>query len=116
MKKNQLEKLLLDVAMSGGATLKPNGDHLSLNSGYMVSLYGYEKKLNLDSLTVNDVNNYLLLAKKLKAYCGLWIDNNILYLDISIRVNDLKLAKSLGLKNKQLAIFDLKNLESIYLD
>ena len=69
MKKNQLKKLLLDVAMSGGATLKPNGDHLSLNSGYMVSLYGYEKKLSLDSLTVNDVNNYLLLAKKLKAYC-----------------------------------------------
>ena len=72
--------------------------------------------LALNNLTVNDVNNYLLLAKKLKAYCGLWIDNNILYLDISIRVNDLKLAKRLGLKNKQLAIFNLKNLESIYLD
>lgn len=44
MKKDQFKKLLLDVRMSGGATLKPNGDHLSINAGYMVSLSGYEKK------------------------------------------------------------------------
>lgn len=115
MKKNQFKTLLEYIRMSGGATLKSNGDHLSLNTGYMVSLAGYEKQLKIDSLALNEVNKYLLLAKKLKAYCGLWIDNGVLFLDISIRVNDLKLAKSLAIKNKQLAIYDLATATTIYI-
>lgn len=115
MKKDQFKKLLKAVEMSGGATLKPNGDHLSINAGYMVSLSGYEKKISLDNLALNELNKYLLLAKKQKAYCGLWIENNCLYLDISIRVENLQLAKSLAIKNKQLAIFDLARLETIYI-
>ena len=114
MKKNQFKTLLDYVRMNGGATLKSNGDHLAFNSGYMVSLAGYEKKLKIDSLALNEINKYLSLAKKLKGYCGLWIDNNILYLDISIKVNNLQLAKSLAIKNNQIAIYDLATATTIY--
>ena len=115
MKKNQFKTLLEYVRINGGATLKSNGDHLALNAGYMVSLDGYEKQLKIDGLALNELNKYLLLVKKLKAYCGLWIDNGVLFLDISIRVNDLKLAKSLAIKNKQLAIYDLATATTIYI-
>lgn len=116
MKKNQLLNLLEAVKINGGATLKSDGSFLLVDAGYMVSLSGYEKKIALNDLNIQMINDYLLIAKKLKAYAGLWIDNNILYLDISIKILNKQQAINTGRKNKQKAIFDLFNKESIYLD
>ena len=48
-------------------------------------------------------------------YVGLWVDNGICYIDISIRVSNKKQALIMGLLNNQLAIYSNKKNESIYL-
>lgn len=116
MKKNQLLNLLNAVKINGGATLKSDGSFLLVDAGYMVSLSGYEKKIALSELNIQMINEYLLIAKKLKAYARLWIDNNILYLDISIKILNKQQAIYTAKKNKQKAIFDLLNKESIYIN
>jgi len=113
MNNNELLKL---IEKNGGATLDKNGNALNKKSGYMVSLDGYELKIEkIELFTQQLIKKYLKIAKKLKAYFGMWIDNNILYLDISIWTASLDYAKKTGLKNNQLAIYDIKNEKSIYL-
>lgn len=99
-----------------GATLDKNLKAINKNCGYMVSKLGYEKTFtfdNLDELEI-EVINY---KNKLKnnEYIGLWVDNNNIYLDISKYYTTKDRAVKTGIKNKQLAIYDLKNDKSIYL-
>ena len=49
-------------------------------------------------------------------YIGLWLDNNKMYIDISINIIDKVEALEFGKKNKQLAIYDIVNNDSIYLN
>ena len=84
MNKKQLKDLVIYLTENGGATLNANGKIMNLTCGYCVSLDGYESKTSLESINLQVINDHLQLAKKLKAYCGLWIDNNQLYIDISM--------------------------------
>ena len=107
---------LKEILKNGGATLTKELKALEKNNGYMVSLLGYEKTFTFDQLEdlEQNIKGY---QKQLKnnEYIGLWIDNNIIYLDISKHYIKKEKAKKAGVKNKQLAIFDLKEKKSIYL-
>jgi hypothetical protein len=49
-------------------------------------------------------------------YFGGWLDDNTLYLDTSVNIEDLDEAMKLGRANNQLAIYDVKNQTSIRLE
>ena len=122
MKKNELKTIISYIKENGGVTLKSNETLLNANVGYMVSLAGYEKQLSLDNVSIEIVNDYIQKARKMtknikhNVYVGFWMDGNILYLDLSIKIESRQLALSLARKNNQLAIFDLQSKTSIYLN
>lgn len=84
----------------------------------MVSLEGAEVQKN-----INDINGIKkaieekqeIIKNKNNMYIGLWLDSNIMYIDISININDKVEALEFAKYNKQLAIYDLVNNDSIYL-
>lgn len=111
-----LAELKKIVALNGGATLTHKGEIAALDHGYMVSLSGCEYVTTLDALDERTYKAYCRMARKKKAYFGLWLDGDALYLDMSIRVGDKIAARKIGKKNEQIAIFDLSKKESIYLN
>lgn len=101
-----------------GETLTKELKKADINGGFMVSLEGAEVQKN-----INDINGIKkaieekqeIIKDKKNVYIGLWLDSNIMYIDISININDKVEALEFAKYNKQLAIFDLVNNDSIYL-
>lgn len=101
-----------------GETLTKELKKADINGGFMVSLEGAEVQKN-----INDINGIKkaieekqeIIKNKNNMYIGLWFDNNIMYIDISINIEDKTEALEFGKHNKQLAIYDLENNDSIYL-
>lgn len=101
-----------------GETLTKELKKADINGGFMVSLEGAEVQKN-----INDINGIKkaieekqeIIKNKNNMYIGLWLDNNIMYIDISININDKVEALEFGKYNKQLAIYDIVNNDSIYL-
>lgn len=80
------------------------------NKGFFVSLPNLETKVDLESLNVNDIATFInkhrtLLQDKTK-FIGGWIDNNIVYLDISEQIENKREVLERGYKHNQLAIYD----------
>ena len=103
------------VLNNGGMTLNTEGEKADLKTGFMASYQNTEKQLKLNDLTNDLIKSMIKDAMSKKAYLGLWLDNEILYLDISININNLNDAMTFAKENKQLAIYDVKNAKTIYL-
>lgn len=101
-----------------GETLNKELKKADINGGFMVSLEGAEVQKN-----VNDINGIKkaieekqeIIKDKDNLYIGLWLDNDIMFIDISININDKVEALEFAKYNKQLAIYDIANNDSIYL-
>ena len=104
---------------NGGATLTSKLNVSRIKTGYMVSLPNTEQIIPLEKLTQKALD-YLIVQYKYIAekgqYIGLWIDNNKMYADISINIKDRAKAIETGNDYKQLAIFDIVALDSIYME
>ncbi len=113
--KQLINQIFKSTIKNGGASYNLNGH--SPSKGFMVSNFGTEKKIPLNQFNKKVLKNYIKANKKhLKnAFIGTWIDSNIVYLDISKKEKDKNKALEIAKKNKQLAIFNLSNFESIYL-
>lgn len=101
-----------------GATLTKDLKKASLTSGYMVSLEGAESQVQGDDY--NEIMKAIeskqeIIQDRDNLYIGLWLDNGIMYIDVSINIKDKVDALEFGKYNKQLAIYDLMNNDSIYL-
>ena len=80
------------------------------NKGFFVSLPNLETKVSLNSLNVDNIATFInkhrtLLQDKTK-FVGGWVDNNIVYLDISEQIENKREALERGYKYNQLAIYD----------
>ena len=109
---------IMEIIKNGGATLDKKLENANNNRGYMVSIYGQETKLDIQN--VEEIKKAILQKQKIvknynNLFIGLWIDENDIYIDISINIIDKTEALEFGKKNKQLAIYDLKNNDSLYL-
>ena len=87
------------------------------NKGFFVSLPNLETKVSLQSLSVDDIATFInkhrtLLQDKTK-FVGGWIDNSIVYLDISEQIENKREALERGYKHNQLAIYDANKGEVI---
>lgn len=106
------------IIKNGGETLTKELKKAELNKGFMVSLEGAEIQKN-----VNDINGIKkaieekqeIIKDKNNLYIGLWLDSDIMYIDISINIIDKVEALEFAKYNKQLAIYDIINNDSIYL-
>lgn len=102
MRKIDIEKII----KNGGATLNSNGVSVHFVRGYQVS------KKDCYTLEVRNVNKILKAVNGLLStitageFVGLWVDNGLIYIDISERVERLSVALPLGLARKQKSIFD----------
>lgn len=101
-----------------GETLNKELKKAELKRGYMVSLEGTETQTKGDDhQAINQAikEKQEIIKDKDNLYIGLWLDNNIMYIDISININDKIEALEFAKYNKQLAIYDIINNDSIYL-
>ena len=90
------------------ATLQP------VTTGYAVAVANTQNSFGFEGLI--NVVKYVYDHPDINAFGG-WYnsENNMYYFDATVIVNDLAAAKELGRINKQIAIFDLANLEEIRL-
>ena len=112
-------KKILEIIENKGATLDYNYNNFVSNKGYMVSLYGQEIKV--DKNDVQGIRKEIekkrdFIKDKRGLYIGLWLEGDIMFVDVSIHIVDYLRALEVGRFNKQLAIYDLKNNDSIYLN
>lgn len=122
MKKEVLKDIKEYIKENKGITLDINTmKNTTINTGYSVSLAGYEtKEKNIDK-TMEVLKDYIKAVKDLKKnnlFVGVWYDEKTqyYYIDISMIINKRREAEKIAKENKQLAIYDLKNNDSIYLD
>ena len=106
---------LKNIIKNGGATLNKQNKQVNYKNGYQVS-----KKdcftLDLNNLqTILQNTNKLLKTIKQNEFVGLWIDDDKIYIDISIRIANKQKAIKTGLKLNQISIFDWQNQNCIYL-
>lgn len=85
-----------------------------VTTGYAVAVADTQNSFGLEGLA--NVIKYVSQHPNINAFGG-WYnsDNNHFYFDATVIVDDLETAKDLGRYNKQIAIFDLANLNEIKL-
>lgn len=99
------------VLKNGGITLTKDLKESEEKEGYFISILGYEKIIKIEDIKewIDIYKNKLLNNE----YIGLWIDKGLLYIDITIHLKSKVRAIEKGIKNKQFAIYDIKNNKSI---
>lgn len=101
-----------------GETLTKELKKADINGGFMVSLEGTETQTKGDdyqAIKKAIEEKQEIIKDNNDLYIGLWLDNNIMYIDISINIQDKTEALEFAKYNKQLAIYDIINNNSIYL-
>lgn len=122
MKKEVLKEIKEYIKENKGITLDINTmKNTTKKSGFSVSLAGYETKEKDINKTMKVVKEYIKAVKKINKkslFVGVWYDEktSYYYIDISIIVSKRREAERIAKENKQLAIYDLKNNDSIYLN
>lgn len=116
--KNLIKKIYESTMNTGGASYHLNGS--TPKSGFMVSQVGAEKIISLKDFTEEIIENFVnenikKLSNNEDLCVGTWESEGQVYFDISENIQDKNKAISEGLKNNQLAIFDLSTFESIML-
>ena len=107
MNANKFIQLLKD---NSGVSYNMITKEYNPNKGFFVSLPNLETKVSLKSLSVDDIVTFInrhrtLLQDKTK-FIGGWIDNEVVYLDISEQLFDKREALERGYKHSQLAIYN----------
>ena len=114
MKLEDIKKIIKNE----GATLDCNYNDFKSNNGFMVSLKGQEVQVNK-----NDIENIKkeiekkreFIKDKKGLFIGLWLDDDMMYIDVSIHIINYLEALEIARNNEQLAIYDLKKNDSLYL-
>ena len=109
---------IMEIIENKGATLDKDYNDFSSDRGYMVSLKGQEVKVNK-----NDIENIKkeiekkreFIKDKKGLYVGLWLDDDMMYIDVSIHIINYVKALEVARNNEQKAIYDLQKNDSIYL-
>lgn len=110
---------MLEALREGGFSESLAGD--TPKGGYMTAVtLDSEFSKPIDEFTLEDILDYVTqYAEELSqpdTYVGGWLDEGIGYLDISKNFQDLNEALSAAKAGNQLAIWDVENFVSIYLE
>jgi len=112
-----LRNLLKEINDNGGVSYNFTTGDYNPTDGYMVSLPDYE--MAFDKVNEQDIKDYIIenigVLSGDNAYFGAWADRDIIYFDVSVKVDDLYEACYSGIVNEQLAIYDNANAVAIHL-
>lgn len=114
-----LRNLLKEINDNGGVSYNITTGDYNPTDGYMVSLPGYE--MTFDKVSEQDIKDYIsknleaLLLEYDNAYFGAWVDRDLIYFDVSVKIDNLYEACHAGIVNEQLAIYDNANAVAIHL-
>ena len=112
-----LSNLFYELALNDGFSYNVITGESNPTTGYMVSLNGYEEQFDFNDFDNNILKSYFLnhleSLNKEAAFLGGWLDDNKVYLDVSINISDLETAIYTGIMNNQKAIYDCANKRSI---
>ena len=126
MKSSKVEKLVNLKVVSNQIyldTMKNSGGSFSIKNqvadkGYMVAFKNLleipVKEFNRELIEKLIADNYKVLNKN-NVYFGTWIDNDIVYIDLSKNYKYKNACVKFAKQLKELAIFDLNTFTSIYL-
>jgi len=117
-----INKKVRDLLSNGveGGTFSLSGEKTP-STGYMVSIRGLEEIITPECILAcfQPVANYLFenedILSKENHFFGFWSCSGKVYLDVSIKFECINEAHQFGYDNKQLAIWDLANMEEITL-
>ena len=106
---------LATIAMNNKEGFTVNASNLQpVTTGYAVAVSDTQNSFGFEGLA--NVVKYVQDHPEINAFGGWYnTENNMYYFDATVIVDDLAAAKELGRLNKQIAIFDLENLEEIRL-
>lgn len=108
--------MIKKILENGGATLNPNTlEDAGLKEGYMVALNELEEVIPVESFNASQLERMASIARAKGGYLGAWVNDNKVYLDISYNVLTRHDAIIIGEREKQLAIWDVKNMREIVL-
>ena len=97
-------------------------DNRAPQRGYMVSLKGSEAVFyDIDETSDDRLNELCRVYRNTidwrgGIYFGAWLDDNRLYLDVSLNIQDQDVAIAFGRANEQQAIWSIGDKASIILD
>lgn len=111
MKKENLKN---EILRNAGGSYK-DGVKITAEAGYCVSIED-GAIIPVEDFTEEDAERHIEEAKKKKALAGFWIDGGRVFCDFSKIFNDYAEGILQGVKNKQLAIFDIKAGASVDLE
>lgn len=126
MKNSKVEKLVNLKVVSNKIyldTMKNSGGSFSIKNqvadkGYMVAFKNLleipVKEFNRELIEKLLLENYKVLNKN-NVYFGTWIDNDIVYIDLSKNYKYKNACVKFARQLKELAIFDLNTFTSVYL-
>lgn len=115
--KNLVKTIYQATLQNGGASYNLYG--VAPKDGFMVADFGAEEVILKEDFTEEVLWNFIsknLNRLKNKDVCvGTWENEGKIYLDLSQNIKNKNQAIKQGIINKQLAIFDLSNFNSIAL-
>ena len=95
-----------------------NLDGLSPVKGYMVGISGHEKKVNISDFNAGHIDSFiranLSLLHSRYYFIGTWIDNDMVYIDLSMNVESKQAALICGKESGQICIWDVEKKVEIY--
>jgi hypothetical protein len=108
-----LQNFYNELVNNNGASYNITTGILNPNSGFFVSLPNREQQINRNnfntSILADFINNNIDLLSNENNFVGGWIENGIVYLDVSEQIADKRTALNLGVQRNQLAIYDANN-------
>lgn len=114
-----LTKVLQEIFLEGGMSYNITTGQTNPKTGFMVSILGFEEKIDLDKADDQFIKDYVLRnATELwgdNRYLGAWLDADTVILDVSVNIQDMTQACYTGIINKQKCIYDCANKVYIYL-
>lgn len=103
------KKTLKSILRNGGATLDKNGRAADIRGGYMVSRKGgYIIPLDRFNKISRAITKTMAALRPFE-FCGLWVNDGRVFIDISVNIKQLAHAQRFGAVNEQLKIWDVKN-------
>ena len=109
-KKLNLKTVLCEIWLEGGVSYNIATGEVNPKSGYMVSMLGFEEQFSVDKVSNQTIKAFLL--KNMDnlwgetRFLGGWLNNDIVYLDVSTHIQDLERAIYTGIINNQQCIYD----------
>lgn len=115
-----LRTLTDHILKEGGVSYSLTYGNLSGRKGYTVSPYkDREEKVSDSEFSANDLQAFIASNAELLAqdnhFIGAWVDNKIVYLDVSVLVASKKKALKMAKECNQLAIYNLTENKVIML-